>query len=243
MKYFLALICVLSITSLTYAQRGDALTGIFGRVVDAKDGSALIGAHAALKDPATDEEVMATVTNEQGIFLLKNVQPGNYVLEITYLGYQAYRQEIEAGKDPIRLGSISMKEGATQLEEVVVKEKLPQAKQIGDTTQYNAGAYKTNPDANAEDLLKKLPGVVSQNGQLQAQGENVGRVLVDGREFFGNDPQAALKNLPAEVISKIQVFDQQSDQSQFTGFDDGNTTKTINIITKSDMRNGQFGKI
>ncbi len=243
MRYCITLLFFLSITNLTLAQRGDATTGIFGMVIDAKDESPLIGAHAALKVPTSGEEIMATVTNERGIFLLRNVPPGSYLLEITYLGYQTYKQELEVGTEAVRLGRIALQEGATQLDEVVVKEKMPQAKQIGDTTQYNAGAYKTNPDANAEDLLRKMPGVVMQNGQMQAQGENVGRVLVDGREFFGNDPQAALKNLPAEVISKIQIFDQQSDQSQFTGFDDGNTTKTINIITKTDMRNGQFGKV
>ncbi len=243
MKYLLSLFLLLIITEISYAQRGGSASGIFGIVIDAKDNSPLIGAHAALKDAASGDEITATVTNERGIFLFRNVVEGSYKLEISYLGYTTHAQEIEITNKPIRLGRISLAEGATQLDEVVVKEKLPQAKQIGDTTQYNAGAYKTNPDANAEDLLKKMPGVVVQGGQVQAQGENVGRVLVDGREFFGNDPQAALKNLPAEVIQKIQVFDQQSDQSQFTGFNDGNTTKTINIITKSNMKNGQFGKI
>ena len=88
-----------------------------------------------------------------------------------------------------------------------------------------------------------MPTVEIENGSVQAQGEDVRRVLVDGKPFFGNDPTAALKNLPAEVIDKIQIFDQQSDQAQFTGFDDGNESKTINIITKPNMRNGQFGKI
>ena len=98
-------------------------------------------------------------------------------------------------------------------------------------------------DANADELIEKLPTVTVENGTLKAQGENVTQVLVDGKPFFGNDPTAALKNLPAEVIDKIQIFDQQSEQSQFTGFQDGNTTKTINIVTKTGMRNGQFGKV
>ncbi len=243
MKYALTLFCLLVLSSVTYAQRGGMPSGIFGVVLDEKDQSPLIGAHAALKKAENEEEEVATVTNERGMFFFRDVAKGNYILEISYLGYASHRQEITVGDEPVRVGRISLKEGATQLDEVVVKEKLPQAKQIGDTTQYNAGAYKTNPDANAEDLIKKMPGVVVSGGQVQAQGENVGKILVDGREFFGNDPQAALKNLPAEVIQKIQVFDQQSDQSQFTGVDDGNTVKTINIITKSNMRNGQFGKI
>ena len=243
MRYLFTLLLLLIVTNVTYSQRGGMQSGIVGMVLDEKDQSPLIGAHAALKNPEDGEEIVATVTNERGSFFFRNVKKGDYVLEISYLGYTTYRQEITVADQPVRVGRISLKEGATQLNEVVVKEKMPQAKQLGDTVQYNAGAYKTNPDANAQDLLKKMPGVVVQGGSVQAQGENVGRVLVDGREFFGNDPQAALKNLPAEVISKIQVFDQQSDQSQFTGVDDGNTIKTINIVTKSNMRNGQFGKI
>jgi hypothetical protein len=243
MKYTLTLFFILSLAGMTLAQRGGTPSGIFGIVLDEKDQSPLIGAHAALLKPDTEEELMATVTNERGIFFFRDIAKGDYILAISYLGYGTHKQEVTLGDEPVRLGRILMKEGATQLDEVVVKEKLPQAKQIGDTTQYNAGAYKTNPDADAQDLLKKMPGVVVQGGSVQAQGENVGRVLVDGREFFGNDPQAALKNLPAEVIEKIQIFDQQSDQSQFTGVDDGNTIKTINIITKSNMKNGQFGKI
>ena len=106
-----------------------------------------------------------------------------------------------------------------------------------DTTEYNAGAFKTNKDANAEDLITKMPGITVQNGTVQAQGENVAKILVDGKEFFGSDPNAALKNLPAEIIEKIQVFDQQSDQAQFTGFDDGTSNKTINIITRLRTKN------
>src|SRR5205085_12440292 len=113
----------------------------------------------------------------------------------------------------------------------------------GDTTQYNADAFKTSRDATSEDLVTKMPGITIQDGKVQAQGEDVKKVTVDGRPFFGDDPNSVLKNLPAEVIDKIQVFDKKSDQSQFTGFDDGNNTKTINIVTKPQFRNGTFGKV
>ncbi len=112
----------------------------------------------------------------------------------------------------------------------------------GDTTEINANNYKVNPDATAEDLVGKMPGVSSSNGQIQAQGETVKKVLVDGKPFFGEDPNAALKNLPAEVVGKIQIYDAKSEQSLFSGIDDGNTTKTMNIITKSQFRNGLFGR-
>lgn len=112
----------------------------------------------------------------------------------------------------------------------------------GDTTEMNAGSFKVNPDASTEDLVTKMPGVTSSNGQIQAQGEQVKKVLVDGKPFFGDDPNAALKNLPAEVVNKIQIYDAKSEQSLFSGIDDGNTTKTMNIVTKSQFRNGLFGR-
>lgn len=136
---------------------------------------------------------------------------------------------------PIELLPIALKMSAVEIRTQAFKIK-------GDTTEMDATKFKTNPDASAEDLVAKMPGISSSGGQVQAQGEQVKRVLVDGKPFFGEDPNAALKNLPAEVVSKIQVFDGKSDQSMFTGIDDGNTSKTINIVTKSQFRNGKFGR-
>ncbi len=214
---------------------------ISGIVKDQKSEEALIGAHVALSGEQGAEE-KSTVTNERGLFKLDDVRPGNYQLTITYLGYLPVEQAIEVTNSNIRL-RIEPITAATDLEQVEVKEKAPLATQLGDTTQYNANAYKTNPDATAEDLIKKMPGVVVQNGKVQAQGEDVKEVLVDGKRFFGNDPTAALRNLPANVIQAIQVFDQSSEQAQFSGVEDGETTKTINIVTKPNMRAGQFGKL
>ncbi|MEO6584561.1 MAG: outer membrane beta-barrel protein, partial [Ferruginibacter sp.] len=113
-----------------------------------------------------------------------------------------------------------------------------------DTAQYNASQFKVNPDATAEDLINKMPGItVDKSGTVTAQGEQVKKVTVDGKEFFGDDATATLRNLPSEIIDKIQVFDRLSDQAQFTGFDDGNSSKSINIVTKTGIRNGQFGRI
>ncbi len=126
------------------------------------------------------------------------------------------------------------------MEAAVVKVQAVTIK--GDTTEMNASSFKVNPDASAEDLVSKMPGVTSSNGQIQAQGEQVKKVLVDGKPFFGEDPNAALKNLPAEVVGKIQIYDAKSEQSLFSGIDDGNTTKTMNIVTKSQFRNGVFGR-
>src|SRR5436305_10186645 len=125
----------------------------------------------------------------------------------------------------------------------VVQEAAPVTLE-SDTVEYNAGSFKTKPNAVVEDLLKKLPGVqVDKDGKIKANGEEVKKVLVDGKQFFGNDPKTATKNLPADVVDKVQVFDKKSDQSQFTGFDDGNSEKTINLSLKPEKKNGAFGKI
>jgi len=114
--------------------------------------------------------------------------------------------------------------------------------QKGDTAQFNAGAYKTTADASAQDLVEKIPGINMQDGKLQANGEDVQVILVDGKPFFGGDVKAALQNLPAEVIASIQIFDKQSDKAAMSGFDDGEQQKTINIVTKPNRRRGRFGK-
>ncbi|MEZ4982532.1 MAG: carboxypeptidase-like regulatory domain-containing protein [Saprospiraceae bacterium] len=188
------------------------------------------------------EQLTATVTDGKGQFLLKDIPEGNYQLKIAFLGFETIQKELTFSNQNIQLEPITLSQGAIDLEGADVKAKLPLATQKDDTTQFNASAFKVMNDADAGDLINKIPTVSNENGTLKAQGENVGKVLVDGKPFFGEDANTALKALPAEVIEKIQIFDAQSEQSQFTGFNDGNTTKTINIVTKKDKREGQFGK-
>lgn len=183
------------------------------------------------------------VTNTRGIFEFKNLEPGVYILLASSIGYDSLRQTIllSETKD---LGKLTLYKSSQILGEVTVTASTPPVKQKGDTLEYSASAFKVNPDALMEDMIKKMPGVtVDRSGTVTAQGETVKKITIDGRDFFGDDATAALRNLPAEVIDKIQVFDRLSDQAQFTGFDDGNTTKAINIVTKADMRNGQFGRV
>lgn len=211
---------------------------VTGRITST-DGMPLIGAHVEL---STTDFNKSTITNEKGQFRFQEVGYGNYVLTVSYIGYQTKEQLLDLRSSLVRVGKIELQEGI-ELEGIEVKEKVLTTTVQGDTTTFNANAFKTMPDADAQDLVEKMPTVVIEEGKVQAQGEDVKQVLVDGRPFFGNDPTAALRNLPAEVIEKIQIYDQQSDQAQFTGFDDGNTSKTINIITRPNMRTGQFGKL
>lgn len=214
---------------------------IFSKVVDADDSSA-VGAVVSLLKADDSSLVKAASVNFRGIFKLDEIPAGTYILKIQFLGYKDDIRKIEL-TDNMRLGRIKLKTNSKTLGEVEVTTTAVTATQNGDTTAYNANAFKTNKDATAEDLVTKMPGVVIVDGKVQAQGEDVKQVLVDGKPYFGDDPNAVLKNLPAEVIDKVQLFDKKSDQSTFTGIDDGNSSKTMNIITKMQFRNGIFGKL
>jgi len=238
------LLLLLLLTALSGAAQAQTTT-VSGRVLDAKDQSPLIGANVLLTQ-IPDSTKRGAAVEVDGSFTVPGVPAGRYVLTISFLGYQNLRSTVEVSGAPLALGSLTLQAGGgIALKGVEVVGQAAAAVQKGDTAQFNAGSYKTNPDANAQDLITKMPGVTvdPSTGKVQAQGEQVQRVLVDGKEFFGNDPDAVLKNIPAEVIDKIQVYDRSSDQSQFTGFDDGNQQKTINIITKPSFRNGKFGRV
>ncbi len=215
-----------------------------GKLNDKGDNTAIAGATITLTSQRDSTKKKQTVTDKNGNFSFSNLNSSGYTLFIDASGYEKIQQRINlqaSNNTPI---PFSVAKAATQLNEVVVTAKTPPVRQKVDTTEFSASQYKVNPDATAEDLVKKLPGiVVDKNGNVTTMGEQIKKVTVDGRDFFGDDATAALKNLPADVIDKIQVFDKLSDQAAFTGFDDGNSTKAINIVTKSGMRNGQFGRI
>ena len=186
------------------------------------------------------------MTNSRGEFSLANVPYGDYRLMVTHVNYHNVNKYFtinEANKN-IDLPNIEVSDKNKVLEEVVVMAEAPPVTLIGDTVQYNAGSFKTKPNAVVEDLLKRMPGIqVEKDGTVKAQGQEVKRVLVDGKEFFGTDPKIATKNLPADAVDKVQVYDKQSDMAQLTGFDDGQSEKTINLKLKKDKKKGVFGKV
>lgn len=192
---------------------------------------------------AKDSTRNGALADKKGHFEIENVKSGKYFLTISYIGYKDFEQTIFVKGKELNLGNIELEQGEILKKEITVEAQMPTTNQNADTVQYNAQAFKVNKDATAEDLIQKMPGVTTEGGTVKAQGENIKQVLVDGKTFFGEDPTAALKNLPAEVIDKVQIYDKQSDQAAFTGFDDGNAAKTMNIVTKSFMRKGQFGNI
>lgn len=209
-----------------------------GKLYDTEN-QPMIGANVSL---LVDGEVKyQAVSDISGIYFFDDVKVGAYRLKISYVGFFNVNKEVQVDKDVV-YSDLILYASPVNLDEVVVEGKVPLATLKGDTTSYNASQYKVLADASTEDLVAKLPGISIENGTISAEGETVQQVLVDGKPFFGSDASAALKNLPAEVVSKIEIFDQKSEQAQFTGFDDGETSKTINIVTKMDKRNGQFGK-
>lgn len=193
-----------------------------------------------------DSAAHKSVTNKDGAFLISLTSTGIYYLSIKAPGYEAYVDSIDLSKAPSGVGvfgHITMLPAIHMLDEVKIVEKILAMVQKDDTLEFNSGAFKVNPDADAADLVRKMPTIEINDKQITAQGEKVVKILVDGKPFFGTDPWATLKNLPADIIGKVQVYNEKSDQEQFTGFSEGATSKVINIITKPDKRNGVFGKV
>ncbi len=179
------------------------------------------------------------ISNQQGKIALAALPNGKYELHIHSLGYQdKHIAVILPGSWP---DSIALNPGMT-LKEVTITDNVPAVRMKGDTLEYNANKFKTKDNAVVEDLLRKLPGVnVDRDGTIKAQGKEVQKILVDGKEFFGSDPTIATRNLPADMIDKIQVLDKQSETAEFTGIADGQQVKTINLVTKKNRKRGFFG--
>lgn len=244
--FFLFVINVFSILNIQ-AQHTTALKGsISGTIQDTKTSEAIAYGTVAVINVKDSSIAGGAVSDEKGNFKIESFPFGNYFLKFSFIGYQNFKTEnfsLNTNQPEKNFGLIKLKPSVTSLKTITVVGKETRVEQNGDTIGYSAKAYKTHPDADAEDLVTKMPGITSTNGTVTAHGETVKQVLVDGKPFFGDDPYMALKNLPAEVIDKIQVYDKLSDQAQFTGFDDGQTNKTMNIVTKAGKNNGQFGKI
>src|SRR6187200_3239415 len=234
-------VSLLSIVLLGLALTSFSQTPVLtGSIRDAENKQPLSGATVKL---VRGTDSITVVSDKTGSFEFKNlVDTGRYNLVISFLGYELTKREIVWENATKKLDDIDVNREAKTLGGVTVVSTPPLTKQKADTTEISAAQLKVNPDANSEDLIKKAPGITVENGQVKVGGEQVRKVTVDGRDFFGDDATATLRNLPAEIVDKIQVFDRMSDQAQFTGVDDGSAAKSINIVTKPNMRNGQFGR-
>ena len=236
-KHIITLFLVLFSVATTYAGN------IFGRVVDSEK-EPLIQASVRLLAAKDSAYIKGGATNEQGRFRINNVKSGKYILQATYVGYEPTYKNITVGTDNLRVGEIVMNESSIMLKETTVIGVKTPIKVMEDTVEYNADTYKTQPNAVVEDLLKRMSGVeVSSDGKITAHGKEVTKILVDGKEFFSDDPTVASKNLPANMIDKLQVIDRKSDLARLTGVDDGEDETVINLTVKKGMKNGWFGTV
>lgn len=243
-KFMIKRVLILLIFSLSAGFASAQGITLKGKLTDKAGNAAITGATIQLASQNKSIESKMVITDKTGDFAFNSLAAGGYILTITYSGYEKIEQRINLQASNVKPIAFSIAKVATDLRAVTVVGKTPPVRMKTDTTEFSASQFKVNPDATAEDLIKKLPGIViDKSGNVTTMGDQVKKVTVDGRDFFGDDATAALKNLPAEIIDKIQVFDKLSDQAAFTGFDDGNSTKAINIVTKSGSRNGQFGRL
>ena len=202
----------------------------------------LVSATTVVLNKADSTLVSFGLSNNEGFFLINDLEPDLYVLQVTYLGFEQYSREFEIIDGDIDFEVISLTTNTQLIDEVEIKGEHVPLMMNKDTLEYNAAAFQTQPNEVVEDLLKKMPGIeVESDGSIKAQGEDVESVLVDGKKFFGEDPKIATRNLPADAVETVQVFDKKSDMAEFSGIDDGERIKTINLELKADRKNGHFG--
>ena len=241
--YITALVffCLCSFSSLaqkTYSVKGSVVDSVLKAKLTNSSVSILNAKDSTLKK-------FTRVTTD-GSFSMGNLNQGKFILLITYPGYADYVENftLDSVKSERNFGNINLLLKSRLLKEVMVTGAIAAIKIKGDTTEYNAKAFKIEPNMKVEDLIRQLPGMqVDKDGKITAQGQAVPKVLVDGEEFFGDDPTLVTKNIRADMVDKVQLYDKKSDQATFTGIDDGEKTKTINIKLKDDKKNGYFGKV
>ena len=238
-KCLLMLLMIL-FSPMAFAQQSGV--NVTGSVVE--QGTPIEQATVRLLNVKDSAMVRGVVSARNGSFTLKNVKKGSYLLHITFIGYDPLYQplQITGKKNPVNVGKLELSDGAIELGEAVVIGKAPEVTVRNDTVEYNADSYKVTEGSVLEDLLKKMPGVeVDSEGKITVNGKEVKKVMVDGKEFFSDDPKVASKNLPAKMIDKLQVLDKKSDMAQMTGFDDGEEETVINLTVKPGMKQGWFG--
>lgn len=219
-------------------------SGVSGRVTDSSGQRGLEQATVKLVEKATPADTLRTITNAKGEFSFNRIPASRYTLIVSYSGYRPLSKEYfqpSAGVTSIDIGELVLSNTYKMLEEIVVEAPAVVTKE--DTVEYRASAFQVKPNATTEDLLKRLPGVqVDRDGNITAQGKQVTRVRVNGKDFFTGDPKTATRELPADLIDKVQVVDDYGDQAAITGIRDGEPEKIINLQLRKDKNKGWFGR-
>lgn len=231
--------------SLIAQSSGKESGTVLGKVFDEKDKEPIIGASVRILHKADSTYVQGTISDSTGLFRI-DVFPGKYITEITVLGYKPFFGNIELteGKKLHDFGKILLSNDGVLLGEAEIVAEVPPIVVKGDTIEYNAASYNVDENALLNDLIKKIPGVeIDANGNITANGKPVQKILVDGKEFFGNDIALALNNLPASMIKKLQLFKDESDNAKITGFRDKNPEQVLNIVVKEELKQSIFGDV
>ena len=214
------------------------------RVADRATREAVIGAVAELRSRGDSSAApLYTASGSDGRGNFQRVPAGDYRLTISSLGYDSLHRDLRVAAAEVILDSLWLTPRAEAIDDVVIETPALRSSVHGDTLSYHAAAYKVAFGADAGSLLAKMPGLEIADGGIAAQGRNIRRVYVDGREFFGNDVLSAIRNIPADMIESIDIFNTQSDQSEFTGVDTGEGFTALNIVTRPDKRRGAFGRL
>lgn len=235
--YSVLLLLVLSVPTALFAQHN-----VQGKVLDKNNEGAIEMATIRLLNQTDSALVQGLLTDAKGSFQLSKVEKGDYILEVRYMGYNNAYTNIRVEDKNLLLKNILLEENVQNLGEVEVRGMAAQMTVKGDTIEYNTAAFKVAENAVVEDLLKKLPGVVvDSDGKITVNGEEITKVRVDGKKFFDGDTQMATKNIPVDIVDKVQVIDQKSEMAQLTGFEDDNTERIINLTIKANRKKGIFG--
>ncbi|MBV7529837.1 TonB-dependent receptor [Chitinophaga sp. sic0106] len=240
MKKLIFLVALLFAMQTTRAQSAI----VKGKVADTLNRTSLSNAVVAVLRAKDSTLYRFQRTGGDGRFELKSLQPGQYLVLITYPKFADYVESVTLSDSTLQnMGTVNLIQKSRLLQEVVVKQQVAAIRFKGDTTEFNADSFKTAANASVEELLKIMPGLqVDKDGKVTAMGQQVKKVLVEGEEFFGDDPTLVTKNLRADMVDKVQVFDKKSEQADFTGVDDGEKSRTINITLKENKKKGYFGK-
>jgi hypothetical protein len=215
---------------------------ISGFIKEKESSLSIGGAVVLLTTPDSLKTISGVQSDSTGHYIIQSYEKGNFKLITLISGYAPDTTDILLNDADIFL-NILLDISPTFLNEVNITETIARMEIKGDTVQFNAAAFQVNPDASAEDLVKKMPGISVDGGTVKSNGEEIKKVIVDGKPFFGDDPSTTLKSLPADMIESVQVYDKQSEQADFGGYKDGNAEKTLNIKTKKDRKNGKFGRV
>lgn len=241
--YRLLLLFLFTITNLTIS----AQTELKGKVLDSENGEPLMRSTVMVMSADTTKMVTGNVTNEDGTFTIKNVKDGKYIVKISFVGYHNFYRSVTVNSKTsksLAVGTVMLTPNSIELKSAVVTAQIPEVEVKDDTLLFNADAFKVPEGSVLEDLVKKLPGAeVEDDGSIKINGKTVSKILVDGKEYFGNDKQMSMKNIPTEIINKIKTYEKKSDLARITGIDDGEEETVLDLSIKKGMKNSWIGNL